>query len=104
MSCCCECRHPRHSHDDYGERCLRCGRHRAPGGKVVWEDGKEPPLEVRATDYQSWLDRLELDPRPKPDTIWRAYEVWAEVHGYKANNAWHHESVAKLASAMEKYQ
>ena len=35
-SCCCTCDDPRHRREQHGETCTRCGKHRAPKGRVVW--------------------------------------------------------------------
>lgn len=40
--CCCSCAEPEHRREDYAERCHKCGKHRAPKGRVRWVD---PPAE-----------------------------------------------------------
>lgn len=58
-SCCCRCRYPKHSHQDGGERCLLCKKHRPPRGRIVYEEHWQGP--ARLPVYESLvMDYPEL--------------------------------------------
>ena len=62
-SCCCSCNPPAHKRSGYGERCSRCGKHRAPGGRICWVEEDWTPEPVADTAMER-LDTYLHDSLP----------------------------------------
>jgi hypothetical protein len=63
-SCCCQCDQPAHKRSGHGERCARCGNHRAPGGRIRWvDDDWSPDRGDAPRERRSEEQRKEHDPR-----------------------------------------
>ena len=69
IGCCCHCDDPLHVKSDHGERCFRCGRHRAPDGKVCFVDDEITKLQARAEAAEAERDELRAQLQQREEAL-----------------------------------